>query len=157
PGSIAQTFPACVGQTYHVWFDMAGSPLGGETVKDLRVQAAETAADFSFATAGLTVANMGWKSLMFAFTASDPEVTLAFDSLDGNLSAGPALDNVQVVVPRIRAGFDHDADVDELDSAHLQACLTEPGELPVAGCEDADLDFNSVIDDADLALLMNCF
>jgi hypothetical protein len=59
--------------------------------------------------------------------------------------------------PTARADFDRDADVDQSDFGHLQACLrgtwvpqTDPA------CQDADMDGNGYVDLNDLAVLLIC-
>jgi len=97
PGSIAQTFSTTPGVTYQVTFDMAGNPVGGSTIKQMRVTAANDSADFSFDITGKSLSEMGWVNYTWEFTATDSVTTLQFLSLEPYNAYGPALDNVSVV------------------------------------------------------------
>lgn len=57
-----------------------------------------------------------------------------------------------------RADFDHDGDVDLVDFAHLQLCLTEgSGPRPFGpGCRNADLDRDFDVDQDDIGILVRC-
>lgn len=96
-GSIEQTFLTTSGVTYDVAFDLAGNPgiSSPPAVKTLRVSAGGRSQDFSFDTTGKTLANMGWTTKHFIFTAIWKTTTLLFESLTPG-DAGPALDNVVV-------------------------------------------------------------
>jgi hypothetical protein len=60
--------------------------------------------------------------------------------------------------PPIKGDFDGDGDVDQEDFGHLQACLTGVSvDPPLPGCEDALLDGNEYVDQADLAIFIKCF
>lgn len=95
-GGIQQTFNTTVGETYRVTFDLAGNPDGNPTIKEMRVSAGGSSADFSFDTTGKSRSNMGWVSNSWDFTATGTTTTLEFISLT-NSFAGPALDNVSVI------------------------------------------------------------
>ncbi|MSU23907.1 MAG: DUF642 domain-containing protein [Opitutus sp.] len=56
---------------------------------------AGTSQDYSFDTTGRTLANMGWTTQTFTFTASAATTTLSFASQE-NSAYGPALDNVRL-------------------------------------------------------------
>jgi hypothetical protein len=58
--------------------------------------------------------------------------------------------------PRIPGDFDHDGDVDISDFAHLQICFTPDGMVPAAGCGDADLNADNIIDLVDLNVFTTC-
>ncbi|MEP0844348.1 MAG: hypothetical protein HRF43_16740, partial [Phycisphaerae bacterium] len=81
---------------------------------------------------------------------------LAFSAVD---SAGPFvvyLDGIDQPCPPT-CDFDGDGDVDLNDFAHLQACLTGPGQ-PVTdpNCLDARLDNDGDVDAADMNVLRAC-
>ena len=96
PGGIKQTFNTTVGGTYRVTFDLAGNPNASPIIKEMRVSAGGSSADFSFDTTGKSNSNMGWLSKSWDFTANSTTTTLEFISLT-NSFAGPALDNVSVI------------------------------------------------------------
>ena len=97
PGGIKQTFNTTVGGTYRVTFDLAGNPNASPTIKDMRVSAGGSSADFSFDTTGKSNSNMGWLSKSWDFTANSTTTTLEFIDLTNSI-AGPALDNVSVML-----------------------------------------------------------
>jgi len=95
-GTIEQTFNTTIGATYRVTFDLAGNPFGGSAIKQMRVSAVGSSADFSFDITGKSPSNMGWVSKSWDFTANSTTTTLEFIGL-GNSDAGAALDNVSVI------------------------------------------------------------
>ena len=95
-GGIQQTFNTTVGKTYRVTFDLAGNTFTSPTIKDMRVSAGGSSADFSFDTTGKSNSNMGWLSKSWDFTANSTTTTLEFISLTNSFD-GPALDNVSVI------------------------------------------------------------
>jgi choice-of-anchor C domain-containing protein len=95
-GGIQQTFNTTIGETYRVTFDLAGNPFGGSAIKEMRVSAGGSSADFSFDITGKSNSNMGWLSKSWDFTANSTTTTLEFIGL-GNSNAGAALDNVSVI------------------------------------------------------------
>ncbi|NCR17139.1 MAG: choice-of-anchor C family protein [Microcystis aeruginosa LL13-03] len=95
-GGIQQTFNTTIGETYRVTFDLAGNPFGGSAIKEMRVSAGGSSADFSFDITGKSNSNMGWLSKSWDFTANSTTTTLEFTGL-GNSDAGAALDNVSVI------------------------------------------------------------
>jgi len=95
-GGIQQTFNTTIGETYRVTFDLAGNPFGGSAIKEMRVSAGGSSADFSFDITGKSNSNMGWLSKSWDFTANSTTTTLEFIGL-GNSDAGAALDNVSVI------------------------------------------------------------
>ena len=95
-GGIQQTFNTTVGETYRVTFDLAGNPDGNPTIKEMRVSAGGSSADFSFDTTGKSRSNMGWVSNSWDFTATGTTTTLSFLNLV-DTPYGPALDNVSVI------------------------------------------------------------
>ncbi|MCA2719617.1 MAG: choice-of-anchor C family protein [Microcystis sp. M169S2] len=101
PGGIKQTFNTTVGGTYRVTFDLAGNPNASPIIKEMRVSAGGSSADFSFDTTGKSRSNMGWVSNSWDFTANSTTTTLEFIDLTNsfltNSFAGPALDNVSVI------------------------------------------------------------
>ncbi len=66
--------------------------------------------------------------------------------------AAPALAAVMVLA----GDFDGDGDIDQLDFAHLQLCLSGDGVPYAAGCADADLDGGGDVDGADMAIFIGC-
>jgi choice-of-anchor C domain-containing protein len=95
-GKIEQTFNTTIGTTYRVTFDLAGNPNASPIIKDMRVSAGGSSADFSFNTTGKSNSNMGWLSKSWDFTANSTTTTLEFIDLT-NSFAGLALDNVSVI------------------------------------------------------------
>lgn len=95
PGAVSQTFVTVAGHNYVVTFDLAGNPFCGNPVKNLRVDAGGEPVNYTFDTTGKTLANMGWITETFEFTATGSSTTLTFASLDSGF-CGPALDNVVV-------------------------------------------------------------
>jgi choice-of-anchor C domain-containing protein len=94
-GSLSQKFDTVANTMYEVIFAMAGNPLGGDLIKDLRVSVADFSKDFTFDTSGKTTTDMGWTNFSFTFLATDLLTTLTFTSLENNVF-GAALDNVRV-------------------------------------------------------------
>ena len=95
-GGIQQTFNTTIGETYRVTFDLAGNPVGGSAIKEMRVSAGGSSADFSFDITGKSPSNVGWVSKSWDFTANSTTTTLEFIGL-GNSALGAALDNVSVI------------------------------------------------------------
>jgi choice-of-anchor C domain-containing protein len=95
-GRIQQTFNTTVGGTYRVTFDLAGNPNASPIIKDMRVSAGGSSADFSFDTTGKSNSNMGWLSKSWDFTANSTTTTLEFIDLTNSIAAS-ALDNVSVI------------------------------------------------------------
>lgn len=94
-GSLRQTFDTVAGTTYRVSFEIGGNFYGGSVVKTGAASVGGTVLQLSFNNTGSTVANMGWQSRSFEFTAVGDSSTLVFASdMTGN--GGLALDNVQV-------------------------------------------------------------
>jgi choice-of-anchor C domain-containing protein len=103
-GGIKQVFRTLPGQSYVVTFHMAGN-IGAPKVKELRVEAAGQSRDFSFDITGRSFTDMGWEKHDWAFTAIDRTSAVEFYSLDskedcGICNAGPALDNVSIVLAK---------------------------------------------------------
>jgi len=95
-GKIEQTFNTTIGATYRVTFDLAGNPNASPIIKDMRVSAGGSSADFSFDITGKSPSNVGWVSKSWDFTANSTTTTLEFIGL-GSGTNGPALDNVSVI------------------------------------------------------------
>jgi choice-of-anchor C domain-containing protein len=96
-GGVSQTFATIAGLQYVVRFDLAGNPNAG--VQNLVVTAPGATQNYSFNTAGKTVAAMGYTAQQFTFTATGAASTLSFSSADGlGDFQGPVIDNV-VVTP----------------------------------------------------------
>jgi hypothetical protein len=62
----------------------------------MRVEAAGQSADFSFDTTGNTLADIGWESRHWSFTATDTTTMLEFYSLGPPEVFGPVIDNIEV-------------------------------------------------------------
>lgn len=126
-GKIEQTFSTNIGEQYAVTFDMAGNPVTYKGTTQLRVEAADQHADFSFNNSGMTTSNMGWVTNSWLFTAVDTTTTLSFMSLGNYNRSGPTLDKVNVTAiihePLYlnAADFDKDGDVDANDLAKFSS------------------------------------
>ena len=96
-GSIMQTLQTEVGETYEIAFDLAGSPTQADPIKTLRVSAAGQSMDYTFDVTGYSFTNMGWKTEVFSFVATEEETNLVFTSLVYGSSTGPALDNIRLL------------------------------------------------------------
>ena len=96
-GGVSQSFATVAGTQYEVTFDMSGNFFNAPTIKPMRVSADGQSNDFFFDTTGITVANMGWTSMNWLFTADDTMATLEFQSLTTTVQGwGAVLDNVAV-------------------------------------------------------------
>jgi choice-of-anchor C domain-containing protein len=96
-GTIAQTFDTVIGMTYTVKFLLSGNPDGAPTLKTLDVSATGgSTVGYSFSTAGISRAAMGWESKTYLFTATGLSTTLTFASTTPGAFYGPALDGVSV-------------------------------------------------------------
>ncbi|TRU91680.1 MAG: choice-of-anchor C family protein [Microcystis novacekii Mn_MB_F_20050700_S1] len=98
-GKIEQTFNTTIGATYRVTFDLAGNTFGGSAInaiKQMRVSAGVSSADFSFDITGKSPSNMGWVSKSWDFTANSTTTTLGFIGINSG-DTGAALDNVSVI------------------------------------------------------------
>jgi hypothetical protein len=60
------------------------------------------------------------------------------------------------IIPRPRADFDRDGDVDQADFGHLQACLGGPLDVPVPACATADLNRDGAVDQQDVLVFLGC-
>ena len=70
--------------------------------------------------------------------------------------AGARVDASGCTVP-IPGDFDHDADVDQADFGHLQACLTGASVVQAdPGCQDAKLAGHAYVNEADVAIFQGC-
>jgi choice-of-anchor C domain-containing protein len=99
-GGVRQTFATTPGQRYDVAFDLSGNPVGGPTVKQVRVTVAGFSQDYSHNSSGETLDRLSWDSVDFSFIAAGPSATLSFMSLTGiPNSYGALIDNVSVTVP----------------------------------------------------------
>src|SRR5262245_61658516 len=100
-GGVKQVFATTKGRKYKVTFSMAANPNfqpESGPVKILCVRAAGKKEAFSFDAAEKTVAEMGWVTKTWEFTAIGEETTLEFHTLESDdPSCGPALDNVSVL------------------------------------------------------------
>jgi choice-of-anchor C domain-containing protein len=98
PGSIYQDFATEKGKNYTLSFDLAGSPLSGDSplMKKIQVFWEETLVDtLSFDTRGRAANSMGWANYKYNLLASNDTTRLRFTSLtDGN--HGAILDNIKV-------------------------------------------------------------
>ena len=101
-GGVAQDISTIPGNTYNVYFDMAGNPDNLPMIKTMEVSASGSptpAGSFSFDITGKTRSSMGWTPMQWTFVAGATTTTLQFMStVTGTYNAwGPALDNVSVV------------------------------------------------------------
>lgn len=103
PGLIYQDIATTPGVTYTVVFALAGNPGWPQNVKNMRVGAAGTFADYSFDTRGKSGTDMGWVEETFEFVATDATTTLAFASLHAgspyiwqDRAQGATIDDVRV-------------------------------------------------------------
>jgi choice-of-anchor C domain-containing protein len=96
-GGIAQTFETTPTARYSVRFWMAGDPLTTPAVKQLRVSAAGSSADFSVDISGMWAWDPGWNPRVWTFEAQSTTSTLAFSSLDTG-DAGPSIDSISVAL-----------------------------------------------------------
>ena len=95
-GGIAQTFVTEVGREYTVTFALAGHNSG--LLQTLGISAAGQMETFAFQSSQ-DPNNLGWSQQSWQFTATEPETTLEFYSLQSAYPyGGPALDDVAVVV-----------------------------------------------------------
>ncbi len=105
-GTISQTFPTTIGETYTVTFDLSGNPdsrpvgdaYWSPNAKVVAVSATGAAAqNFAYDTAAHanTLSNMLWESHAYSFVATAANTTLTFASqIPG--AFGPAIDNVAI-------------------------------------------------------------
>jgi choice-of-anchor C domain-containing protein len=99
-GGIQQTFDTLPGATYQVSFDLNGNYGAGPVIKPLQVTVAGVTQNYTFSTAGETVANVGtyWVTKTFTFVASASSSTIAFvsDTTGQGVNAGAVIDNVRI-------------------------------------------------------------
>lgn len=96
-GGVKQTLQVKKGKAYTVKFLMASTPSGTPIEKSLWVEAAGKRKKFSFDAKGKTNEDMGWKEMVWEFTADADEVELEFYTAEeSEENCGPALDNVSV-------------------------------------------------------------
>lgn len=97
-GSIFQWLNGLtVGNSYTIFFDLAGNPDGGASTKVAAASDGGTQASvYFFPLGGATKQNMNWKTESFTFTAFDTSVKLSF-SATADDAYGPAIDNVRAV------------------------------------------------------------
>ncbi|EMI57701.1 LamG-like jellyroll fold domain-containing protein, partial [Rhodopirellula sallentina] len=100
PGAIEQNLTTVAGRQYQVVFALTGDFSGGDAVKNLRVSASGTSADFQVTQEN----NWSWgetgafEQRSFTFTADDATSVLQFRSLEGPASTyGPYIADVQVI------------------------------------------------------------
>ncbi|MBB3207905.1 CSLREA domain-containing protein, partial [Rhodopirellula rubra] len=114
PGTIEQTLTTVAGQQYQVVFSLSGDFSGGEAVKNLRVSASGTSANFE----ATQTSNWSWgetgafEQRSFTFTADGNTSLLQFHSLEGASSTyGPYIADIQVIeIPAaVTAILDNDA------------------------------------------------
>lgn len=95
-GTIQQTLATEAGVEYQVVFALSGRWMGGDAVKDLRVTAGATTADFSVSEPnGWAADNKLWAPRAFTFTATSSSTNLQFMSLDAGDSFGPIIADVR--------------------------------------------------------------
>ncbi|EGF24298.1 Pentaxin, partial [Rhodopirellula baltica WH47] len=100
PGAIEQNLTTVAGRQYQVVFALTGDFSGGDAVKNLRVSASGTSADFQ----ATQESNWSWgetgafEQRSFTFTADDTTSVLQFRSLESLTSTyGPYIADVQVI------------------------------------------------------------
>lgn len=96
-GSISQMLTGLtIGQSYNVFFALAGNPDGGAATKvAVASDGGSQSSVFFFPQAGNTKSDMGWTNQVFNFTATGNTANLTF-SATLNDAYGPALDNVSI-------------------------------------------------------------
>ena len=101
PAAISQVVTGLnVGDTYQILFDMASNPSAtGSTIKSLNVTVGSTVETYTFDRTGQTLADMGWVTFAFDFTATASDMRLIFASNSRSGPFGPALDNVRFASP----------------------------------------------------------
>lgn len=99
-GGIQQTFDTVPGQSYLVRFDLNGNFGAAPVVKPLRVTVAGVTQNYTFNTAGETLANVAsfWVTKSFTFVATGSSSTIAFvsDTTGLGVNAGAVIDNVRI-------------------------------------------------------------
>ena len=96
-GGIEQTFATKKGRRYRVTFSLAGSPKVEVPIKRRAVRAAGESREFTFNSNGKTLAQPGWVTKEWEFSAIDEKTTLEFYTLEkSDAWHGPAVDNVRV-------------------------------------------------------------
>lgn len=138
-GGISQSFVTAAGVTYTILFDFAGNPRSdsgsGSGIKDMRVSAGSSSADYSFDTLGQTLSDPGWVERSFSFVAENESTLLTFQSLTTNTPFyGPLIDNV-----RLDALLDSDGD-GVLDGDDLCPGTAAGDVVDAVGCSDAQVD-----------------
>jgi hypothetical protein len=101
-----------------------------------------TAAATSYTDTGLTA------NTAYSYTVS------AYDAAGNNSAQSSPPATATTFAP---GDFDKDGDVDQEDFGHLQACLDGLEEPNVAGCQDADLNHDTFVDQYDVDLFRQCF
>ena len=97
PGGIQQTFDTVAGRAYDVFFELSGNPMGGSTLKSLRVSVGGFTQDYLFDSTGQAEDNLIWEHSRFSFVATGAASTLSFASLsDSSSSYGALIDHVRV-------------------------------------------------------------
>lgn len=98
PATISQTITGLViGESYNIYFDMAGNLAGGSVIKSLTASIGMAASGiYTFDTTGHSFANMGWETNVLSFVAGATSGLLSFTSGDTSCCYGPALDNVRI-------------------------------------------------------------
>ena len=95
-GAIQQTFSTIPGRRYEVNFFIAGNPSCDNPNKQMHYNAAGQSKGIGTNTKGKSFRNMGWKKIIWNFTANSSLTTLKFESVGPNRTCGMALDNVSV-------------------------------------------------------------
>jgi len=124
PGAIYQDIATVPGGLYTLFFDLAGNPSGGPTVKILRSFTPAGLTDFSFDVTGRSVGDMGWRTESFPFRATGSVSRVRFNTVSGG-SYGPALDNVHVIALAPPTNGELDTDRDGIADTR-DKCPTDP-------------------------------
>jgi hypothetical protein len=83
------------------------------------------------------------------------DYTATISVADPNASNSPQTIDLTLHV-LVTGDLDVDGDVDQEDFGRFQACLSGPGKLYAAGCEEADYDADLDVDSQDFALFSAC-
>jgi choice-of-anchor C domain-containing protein len=97
-GGVKQTIKTKKGQKYKLTFSLAVNPDSAVRKKKLGVRAGERKETFVIEATGNTLAEMGWESKEWVFTADADETELELYTLETeDPNCGPVLDNVAVI------------------------------------------------------------
>jgi choice-of-anchor C domain-containing protein len=105
-GAISQDLDTIAGKHYFVQFQLAGNPTDNDDpryrceINDPKRMTVSVdggqAEQFTFVTAGHSLANVGWRTEGYTFKAPDGTTTLKFQSDVAEGACGPAVDTIKV-------------------------------------------------------------